>query len=183
MPDQPRAIYESNACISLRYCGTNAGAHTCRDPGSNRGPSDLQSDALPTELSRQLHSRCTKLYIWPNELSYLLEPLHPTCQDASNCKFARVVKGVDLRSTAGNCAWARTPQLARNCHAQMAPRCVFTAYTLSAAEICVAWCISTNRSSERPCVPLSSPSSLADRHLSLDGMWCHGMNQPHEEPG
>ena len=29
-----------------------------------------------------------------------------------SCKFARVVKGVDLRSTAGNCAWARTPQLA-----------------------------------------------------------------------
>ena len=27
-------------------------------------------------------------------------------------QFARVVKGVDLRSTAGNCAWARTPQLA-----------------------------------------------------------------------
>ena len=27
------------------------------------------------------------------------------------CQFARVVKGVDLRSTAGNCAWARTPQL------------------------------------------------------------------------
>ena len=26
-------------------------------------------------------------------------------------QFARVVKGVDLRSTAGNCAWARTPQL------------------------------------------------------------------------
>ena len=25
---------------------------TCRDPGSNRGPSDLQSDALPIELSR-----------------------------------------------------------------------------------------------------------------------------------
>ena len=24
----------------------------CRDPGSNWGPSDLQSDALPTELSR-----------------------------------------------------------------------------------------------------------------------------------
>ena len=27
------------------------------------------------------------------------------------CQFARVVKGVDLRSTAGNCAWVRTPQL------------------------------------------------------------------------
>ena len=26
-------------------------------------------------------------------------------------QFARVVKGVDLRSTAGNCAWVRTPQL------------------------------------------------------------------------
>ena len=28
------------------------GAKLCRDPGSSRGPSDLQSDALPTELSR-----------------------------------------------------------------------------------------------------------------------------------
>ena len=27
------------------------------------------------------------------------------------CQFARVVKGVDLRSTAGNCARVRTPQL------------------------------------------------------------------------
>ena len=27
---------------------------TCRDPGSNRGPLDLQSNALPTELSRQI---------------------------------------------------------------------------------------------------------------------------------
>ena len=25
----------------------------CRDPGLNQGPSDLQSDALPTELSRR----------------------------------------------------------------------------------------------------------------------------------
>ena len=33
------------------------------------------------------------------------------CYNVS-CQFARVVKGVDLRSTAGNCAWARTPQLA-----------------------------------------------------------------------
>ena len=29
----------------------------------------------------------------------------------TQCQFARVVKGVDLRSTAGNCAWVRTPQL------------------------------------------------------------------------
>ena len=34
----------------------------CRDPGSNRGPSDLRSDALPTELSRQVHmSKSTKI--------------------------------------------------------------------------------------------------------------------------
>ena len=53
----------------LRACtsGTmsNAGAvekqnaEKCRDPGSNRGPSDLQSDALPTELSR-LASQCPR---------------------------------------------------------------------------------------------------------------------------
>ena len=30
-------------------CG-NGRKNQCRDPGSNRGPSDLQSDALPTEL-------------------------------------------------------------------------------------------------------------------------------------
>ena len=28
----------------------------CRDPGSSRGPSDLRSDALPTELSRLGHT-------------------------------------------------------------------------------------------------------------------------------
>ena len=31
---------------------TNKMKKECRDPGLNRGPSDLQSDALPTELSR-----------------------------------------------------------------------------------------------------------------------------------
>ena len=29
----------------------------CRDPGLNQGPSDLQSDALPTELSRLARKR------------------------------------------------------------------------------------------------------------------------------
>ena len=32
----------------------------CRDPGSNRGPLDLQSNALPTELSRQDIKRSEK---------------------------------------------------------------------------------------------------------------------------
>ena len=31
-----------------------AGAKKCRDPGSNRGHLDLQSNALPTELSWRL---------------------------------------------------------------------------------------------------------------------------------
>ena len=30
-------------------------ASECRDPGLNQGPSDLQSDALPTELSRLIY--------------------------------------------------------------------------------------------------------------------------------
>ena len=38
-------------CDNHRGPCSNAQAK-CRDPGSNRGPSDLQSDALPTELSR-----------------------------------------------------------------------------------------------------------------------------------
>ena len=34
------------------YAPFQRGESECRDPGSNRGPSDLRSDALPTELSR-----------------------------------------------------------------------------------------------------------------------------------
>ena len=38
-------------------------------------------------------------------------PLAAACDLACYyCQFARVVKGVDLRSTAGNCAWVRTPR-------------------------------------------------------------------------
>ena len=38
---------------------------------------------------------------------------------APRSQFARVVKGVDLRSTTGNCAWVQTPQLTPS----DAPRC------------------------------------------------------------
>jgi hypothetical protein len=34
----------------------------CRDPGSNRGPLDLQSNALPTELSRLVSSNELRLH-------------------------------------------------------------------------------------------------------------------------
>ena len=36
------------------------GKKVCRDQGSNQGPSDLQSDALPTELSRLDEIYCEK---------------------------------------------------------------------------------------------------------------------------
>ncbi len=47
----------NNAPVSSARCGSNGKGEvikTCRDPGSNRGPLDLQSNALPTELSRLL---------------------------------------------------------------------------------------------------------------------------------
>ena len=42
----------------------------------------------------------------------------------SRSQFARVVKGVDLRSTAGNCAQVRTPQLTHCLGLQTQPRSV-----------------------------------------------------------
>ena len=39
--------YKENLCVLLDKI-----LFVCRDPGSNQGPLDLQSNALPTELSR-----------------------------------------------------------------------------------------------------------------------------------
>ena len=41
-------------CAFLKFSLLKFSSLSCQDPGSNRGPSDLQSDALPTELSRQM---------------------------------------------------------------------------------------------------------------------------------
>ena len=53
-----------------------------RDPGSNQGPLDLQSNALPTELSRQLRSSsrryCDVCYSAAAETRKKHEP-HATC--------------------------------------------------------------------------------------------------------
>ena len=46
----------------------------CRDPGSNRGPLDLQSNALPTELSRPRAYIAKFVYIHIN--NYLVLLLH-----------------------------------------------------------------------------------------------------------
>ena len=55
-------------------------------------------------LARSLRGPCqnTRLVIHQNM---------PITFYAGMSHFARVVKGVDLRSTAGNCAWVRTPQV------------------------------------------------------------------------
>ena len=42
----------AGAYYFVRVTFKNICAQKCRDPGSNRGPLDLQSNALPTELSR-----------------------------------------------------------------------------------------------------------------------------------
>ena len=42
------------ACMMQPPCDRDGSSKTCRDPGSNQGPSDLQSNALPTELSRRM---------------------------------------------------------------------------------------------------------------------------------
>ena len=62
---QNKLFWDSTSCCEESPMGgitSNQGVHSgsdqipdvCRDPGLKRGPSDLQSDALPTELSRQL---------------------------------------------------------------------------------------------------------------------------------
>ena len=44
-------LYRLCMCVCMRACWSLPKTK-CRDPGSNWGPSDLRSDALPTELSR-----------------------------------------------------------------------------------------------------------------------------------
>jgi hypothetical protein len=48
--------WERAPCCCQCQCGNSmqsSQVEQCRDPGSNRGPSDLRSDALPAELSRR----------------------------------------------------------------------------------------------------------------------------------
>ena len=47
-----RRIFEEQTKSAVRKIKKIKCKKQCRDPGSNRGPLDLQSNALPTELSR-----------------------------------------------------------------------------------------------------------------------------------
>ena len=53
----PVNLYTHHQCSTF----TMIIMESCRDPGSNWGPSDLQSDALPTELSRLVMGRSARL--------------------------------------------------------------------------------------------------------------------------
>ena len=46
--------FRSNNHVNLSLICLKMKEKQCRDQGSNQGPSDLQSDALPTELSRHI---------------------------------------------------------------------------------------------------------------------------------
>ena len=47
---------------------------SCRDPGSNRGPSDLRSDALPTELSGLLIVHNSKRHAYNEKAKQIATP-------------------------------------------------------------------------------------------------------------
>ena len=82
-------------------------------PGSNWRPSACEADVIATRpqvlakaLLRFVQSVLSEIF--PRKLHG--DAILHCC--AATGQFARVVKGVDLRSTASNCAWVRTPQLA-----------------------------------------------------------------------
>ena len=91
---------------------------------------------IPPPLHRRMKSRVCVSQVRLHHFGIQSE-LRPArhssdLQAGRHCKsqFARVVKGVDLRSTAGNCAWARTPQLTADtaaglsCHASACRPCL-----------------------------------------------------------
>ncbi len=71
-PDSGRFVDPDSACFgdpdsrliffSNRY--RTVISKNCRDPGSNRGPLDLQSNALPTELSRLVVNICAVFIVY-----------------------------------------------------------------------------------------------------------------------
>ena len=76
--------------------------YKCRDPGSNRGPSDLQSDALPTELSRPCSTLATSQC---DDAIVGVQPRHGLRVSSS----ATPVVFADRRAGATACHQAGTP--------------------------------------------------------------------------
>ena len=74
---------------------TNNGARICRDPGSNRGPADLHSDALPTEVSRHLHGHAPD-YPFVLIIEFTWHESWAMPRPLCTCKIVRVGKVVNL---------------------------------------------------------------------------------------
>ena len=81
----------------------------CRDPGSSRGPSDLQSDALPTELSRPLifdHKqthRATSTQGWPAARMFAGYPRQPR-----SVEFHTLPR---VNTSPTSCAWSHNAKI------------------------------------------------------------------------
>ena len=88
-----------------------ANIQICRDPGSNWGPPDLQSDALPTELSRLMNYFCDDKHVQ-------LEQAQDTCP-ASRQRSLPVVAARAREANAPSQhlsslhLWSLSPSLAR----------------------------------------------------------------------
>ena len=69
----------------------------CRDPGSNRGPSDLRSDALPAELSRlmfrKLRAQHAVTMLCPTSWKAAHHHLAQSCTRRSRCAAIPMVSG------------------------------------------------------------------------------------------
>jgi hypothetical protein len=71
-PDSGRFDDPDSRLIFFSYRYRTVISKNCRDSGSNRGPLDLQSNALPTELSRLVHtvSHCTIYLLFVNSYEH-----------------------------------------------------------------------------------------------------------------
>ena len=74
----------------------------CRDPGSNQGPSDLQSDALPTELPRPHTAQSTHTiqhmhYQRTSRVTHVFTygSLHPACNRRSMARTCSICENTE----------------------------------------------------------------------------------------
>ena len=74
---------------------------SCRDPGSNQGPLDLQSNALPTELSRLHTSQLVQYKITYRELN---SPVSIESSCVESCWVGRLSLALDSTGIARHCA-------------------------------------------------------------------------------
>ena len=90
----PQGTYTKPSCVDRRLRGVRAAA-------------------MLQQCDRQIVPIVLYRYEWYGFISTPIPGIHDgvMCVYTPPGQFARVVKGVDLRSAAGNCAWARTPQL------------------------------------------------------------------------